>query len=87
MLDRHIDDALHLVAAGAPLLLEQQSEEHVAVAASLLHRPNFRRGPGIRNLLTNYLPFCGTHDGSPTYALVRSGVFSIAACNARWNSM
>lgn len=42
----NIDDGLHHIAAGAPLLLATGSEEHLAVVGSLIHRLFWRNAPG-----------------------------------------
>lgn len=50
ILNRNIDDELHTLAAGAPLLLEHRSEEHLNIVMALINRLSFRRGPGDQEL-------------------------------------
>lgn len=50
ILDRHIDDDLHLIASGAPLLLEDRSKDHLGIVVSLINRLNFRGGPGDKEI-------------------------------------
>lgn len=42
----NIDDDLHHMATGAPLLLATGAEAHTAVVVSLIHRLSWRNGPG-----------------------------------------
>lgn len=51
ILDRRIeDDDLHLIASGAPLLLEDRTEDHLGIVVSLMNRLTFRRAPGDKEL-------------------------------------
>jgi len=55
IVNQHIDDDLHTVAAGVPLLLADRTEEHMAVVVSVINRLNFRRGPGDQELAEQLL--------------------------------
>lgn len=61
----NIDDALHHIAAGAPLLLATGSEEHSAVVFSLINRLSWRNAPGDRERADELLQLwrnTNTHD-------------------------
>lgn len=51
----NIDDALHRIAAGAPILLTTGLEEHSAVVFSLMRRLSWRNAPGDRELADELL--------------------------------
>ena len=51
----NIDDALHHVADGAPLLLATGTEEHTAVLISLINRLSWRNAPGDKELADELL--------------------------------
>lgn len=51
----NIDDALHHIAAGVPLLLGTEGEEHTAIVISLINRLSWRNAPGDKELANELL--------------------------------